>query len=210
MSRPHLFIGNKRTSTWSLRPWLVLKKAGLDFDETLIPLNTARTQPQISEISPGNTVPVLHLGTTRIWDSLAICEWAAEQVPSLWPADPHLRARARTAASVMHSGFFALRDQCPMDLCRTPSPIALSAATQADIARMQALWAEMKTGEGPWLFGDWSIADAFFTPVADRFRAYAVELDDLAQAYCDTLLNDVTFAEWKAAADQEDYPIPYA
>ncbi|WP_291843165.1 glutathione S-transferase family protein [Maricaulis sp.] len=207
--RPVLYIGNRRFSTWSLRPWLVLKKAGIAFDETLIPLYNSETRKAVSAISPGGTVPALHTRNAVVWDSLAIAEWAAEQVPGLWPAHQGLRARARAAVAMMHSGFPALREACPMDLCRAPSAIALTDRARIDIAAVQALWHEVKCVDGPWLFGDWSIADAFYTPVAARFHAYAIPLHAGAQDYCDTLLADEHYRDWHAAAQAETFPNPY-
>ncbi|WP_300555133.1 glutathione S-transferase family protein [Maricaulis sp.] len=209
MSKPRLFIGNRRFSSWSLRAWQVLRKSGLDFEEVLVPLDDVDTRSTISEISPGGTVPALHTEDGVIWDSLAICEWAAEQVPSLWPASAPLRHRARSAASAMHAGFFALRQHCPMDLGREPAAIELNDATRMDIALMQALWHDVATRPGPYLFGEWSIADAFFTPAATRFRTYAVDLHSEAQAYCDQLLADEDFLAWEAGALEEDFPNPY-
>jgi len=200
-----LYIGNRRTSSWSLRGWLVMAKSGLDFDTELVLLDQDDTHDRLAAISPSATVPLLKTEGAAVWDSLAIAEWAAERVPGLWPVDAARRAEARSACAQMHAGFFALRNECPMDLQRAPTAKSLSEAAQRDIATLQALWTRLKTGEGPYLFGAWSIADAVFTPVADRFRAYAIELQPLAQAYCDTLLNDETFALWKAAALQETY-----
>jgi len=207
MSRPVLFIGDKRLSTWSMRPWLALKKAGIEFEERMIRLDRPETRAAIEAVSPGGTVPVLHDGLhgseTAIWDSLAICEWAAERAPALWPADPGLRARARSAACWMHDGVPALRQECPMDLQRTPAPIALSEAARRDLAALEALWAALKTGEGNFLFGAWSIADAMFAPVATRVRDYALPVGAAAQAYCDRLLAEECFGDWQAAARAE-------
>ncbi|OLF79797.1 hypothetical protein AWH62_15615 [Maricaulis sp. W15] len=206
---PVLYIGNRRFSSWSLRAWLVLKRAGIAFDDTLIPLNERETRKAVSAISPGGTVPALHTRNAVIWDSLAISEWAAEQVPELWPAHEGKRGRARAAVSMMHSGFLALRQACPMDLARRPSPISLNDPTRTDIAAVQALWHEVKSVDGDWLFGDWSIADAFFTPVAARFHAYDIPLHAEAQAYCDTLLADGHYREWHEAARAETFANPY-
>ena len=206
---PVLYIGNRRFSSWSLRPWLVLKRAGIAFDEVLIPLYGADSRKAISAISPGGTVPALHTRNAVIWDSLAIAEWAAEQVPQLWPSHEGQRARARAAVAMMHSGFTALRATCAMDLARTPAAIALTDQARSDIAAVQALWQEVKCVDGPWLFGDWSIADAFYTPVAARFHAYDIPLDARAQDYCDTLLADGHYRDWLAAARAETFPNPY-
>lgn len=208
MVTPVLFIGNKRLSSWSLRAWLVLRKAGLPFEENLIPLDTPETRQALSAISSGGTVPALHTRNARIWDSLAIAEWAAEQVPGLWPSHEGQRALARAAVAQMHSGFAALRAQCPMDLQRSPSPIALDAAAKCDIAAVQALWNDVRCLDGPFLFGAWSIADAFFTPVATRFRTYEIPLHAAAQDYCDALLADAEYLAWHEAAQHEDFAAP--
>lgn len=209
MRAPLLHIGNRRFSSWSLRAWLVMRKAGLAFEENLVPLNEAGTRQALSAISPGGTVPALHMRNAVIWDSLAICEWAAEQAPEVWPSHEGQRGQARAAVAMMHAGFMALRETCPMDLCRTPSAIMLTDATQLDVARIQALWHDVKSVDGPWLFGRWSIADAFFTPVAARFYAYDIPLHAEAQAYCDTLLADEDYRVWHQAAQAETFANPY-
>ena len=209
METPILYIGNRRFSSWSLRAWLVMKKAGLAFDAALVPLDQADTRQALSAISPGGTVPALHTRNAVIWDSLAICEWAAEQAPELWPVHEGQRGRARSADAMMHAGFMALLETCPMDLYRSPSAIMPSDATQLDIARLQALWHDVKSVDGPWLFGRWSIADAVFTPVAARFYAYDIPLHAEAQAYCDTLLADEDYRVWHQAAQAETFANPY-
>jgi glutathione S-transferase len=211
-----LVIGTKAWSSWSLRPWLALKRTGAPFTETLVELR--RDDLSTAEIlrhSPSGKVPVLKFapeeGGGAVWDSLAICEYLADRYPEagLWPADPLRRAVARSAAAEMHSGFAALRNQCPMDLAlRTRAD--LSPETQADVRRIVALWRELREaasadGADPFLFGGFTIADAFYTPVATRFRSYGVELtrygdDGVAQAYADALLATPDFLEWEAAA----------
>jgi glutathione S-transferase len=209
MADPQLYIGNKRYSSWSLRAWLVLKKSGLEFKESFIALDQAATRSTISKVSPGGTVPVLHTDDAVIWDSLAIAEWAAEQVPALWPEHAGVRARARAASCAMHAGFYALRETCPMDLGRVMPDRDLSDETRADVAAVQALWHDVASPDGPWLFGRWSIADAFFAPLATRFRTYGIPLHAAAQDYCDALLADEDFLTWQAGADREEFPNPY-
>lgn len=208
MSRPVLHIGNKRLSSWSLRPWLALKKAGIEFDEHVIPLDQEETRERLLALSPAATVPVLETADGNVWDSLAICEWAAEQSPALWPKDTALRARARAIAASMHSGFSALRSELPMDLQRDKAARDMSVACWADIERIQALWAHVKTGEGPFLFGEWSIADAFFTPVATRFDTYQVPISTDAAAYVGALLSDPVYTDWHEAARLETWDAP--
>lgn len=207
-----LVIGTKKWSTWSLRPWLAMKRSGLPFTETLIELRQEnnRTEAEIKPHSPSGLVPALKLGPDEggaiLVDSLAICEFLAEKAPGLWPADPILRALARSAAAEMHSGFASLRGECPMALEVEPRAVELSEATQKNIRRIVELWLYMldRSG-GPFLAGDWSIADAFYTPVATRFRTYGVKLTDYgddgrAGAYAGLLLEQPDFLEWEAAA----------
>jgi len=205
-----LVIGTKRWSTWSLRPWLALKRTGAPFTETLIVLRQAdhQTEAAILPHSPSGMVPALKDGDLLIWDSLAICEYLAEKFPDarLWPADPGLRALARAAASEMHSGFQSLRGECPMALEMAPKVATLSEATQKNIRRIVALWSELLTRSGgPFLAGEWSIADAFYAPVATRFRTYGVHLSDYGDdgrcgTYMTRLLATPEFLEWEAAA----------
>ena len=204
-----LVIGSKRWSSWSMRPWLALKRTGAAFEERLIRLyqEEGHTRAQILPHSPSGRVPALKTGRMVIPESLAICEYLAEAFPGarLWPEDPDLRALGRGAASEMHAGFRALRLECPMDLARPVEAVALSDEAQADIARVQALWSDLLARSGgPFLLGDWSNADAFFTPVATRFRTYAVEVGrpELA-AYMDRLLTWPDFLEWEAAGRLE-------
>jgi len=204
-----LIIGTKAWSTWSLRPWLVLRKSGAPFEELLVQLRWDGASEAIAAVSPSKRVPVLRDGELVVWDSLAICEYVAERHPEagLWPADPAARAVARAAAAEMHSSFGALRNAYPMDLTlrtvKAPEP-----EVSADIARIVALWRDCRsrfgTG-GPWLFGRWSIADAFFAPVATRFRTYGADLaahgdDGVAAAYVKTALADPDFLAWEADA----------
>jgi glutathione S-transferase len=203
-----LVIGTKKWSTWSLRPWLVLKRSGLEFTETLVEL---RQQDNASEAairrhSPSGLVPVLKDGDLVVWDSLAISEYVAEKAGGLWPKDAAARAQARAAAAEMHSGFSSLRGECPMALEVAPKSVTLSEATHKDVRRIVALWNEMlgRYG-GPFLAGEWSVADAFFTPVATRFRTYEVKLSDFGDSgaagqYAQRLLEQPEFLEWEAAA----------
>ena len=204
-----LIIGTKAWSTWSMRPWLVLKAVGAAFDETLIPLRQENNVSAAAIVahSPSGLVPALKEGAMTIGDSLAICEYLAERFPEagLWPADPVARAYARAAAAEMHSGFSSLRGECPMDLAATPRAVTLSEATHKDIRRIVALWnGLLDRFGGPWLGGaGWGIADAMFTPVATRFRTYGVRLADFgdaggAAAYGARLLARPEFLAWEA------------
>lgn len=204
-----LVIGTKRWSSWSLRPWLVLKRAGVDFAEIEIELRRAdATGDEIGRISPSRLAPALRDGDLVIWDSLAICEYLAEKFPDakLWPDDPSLRALGRSACAEMHSGFQALRSECPMALDEPPRALELSEAAEKSVRRIVALWtALLARSHGPFLLGAWSIADAFYTPVATRFRTYGVKLADYgdagaAQAYSERLLETPEFLAWERAA----------
>lgn len=208
MAKPVLHIGNKRLSSWSMRPWLVLRKAGIDFDENLVPLDQDETHETLRALSPAATVPVLAAGEVTIWDSLAIAEWAAERTPALWPADADLRARARAVTASMHSGFAALRRDLPMDLQRPVGGTDVSVQAWRDIEAVFAMWDSCPRGGDGFLFGDWSIADAFYTPVATRFRTYAIDLPAEAQAYVDLLLSDAEYLAWEKAGLAETLHAP--
>lgn len=203
-----LVIGTKTWSTWSLRPWLALKRTGAPFKQTVIALRQAEvTEAEIARHSPSKLVPVLKDGELTIWDSLAICEYLAERFPQarLWPEDPALRALARAAAAEMHSGFSSLRGECPMDLGLVKKA-DISEATQKDVRKIVERWNQLlKRSGGPFLLGEWSIADAFYTPVATRFRSYGIHPSDYgdtgaAGAYGERLLETPEFLAWEADA----------
>ena len=204
-----LVIGTKRWSSWSLRPWLALKRTGAPFQEIEVQLRQGEaTSAEIGKISPSRLAPALRDGDLVVWDSLAICEYLAEKFPeaSLWPADPALRAIGRSAVAEMHSGFQALRGECPMALDEEPRELEISEATQKNVRTIVERWNQLLTRSGgPFLLGEWSIADAFYTPVATRFRTYGIKLGDHgdpgpAQAYADRLLATPEFLEWERAA----------
>jgi len=203
-----IVVGTKKWSSWSLRPWLALKHTGEPFKETLVQLRHAeQSEAEIRKHSPSGLVPCLKDGDVVVWDSLAICEYLAERFPAakLWPADPAARALGRSAAAEMHSGFASLRGECPMEL-DTLKVAELSEATQKNVRRIVELWSELLTRfSGPFLVGEWSIADAFYTPVATRFRSYGVHLSDDGDdgrcgAYAQRLLETPEFLEWERAA----------
>jgi glutathione S-transferase len=210
---PHLlYIGYKNYSSWSLRPWLCLRWAGIAFEERIVPLDRpgyGRQQiAEIKAVSPSGTVPALHVDASPeklvIWDSLAIAEWAAERVEpgALWPSDSALRAQARAATCEMHSGFAAVRRDLPMNIRRRcESQPDWPEDTQRQLRRIVDLWTglrERHAALGPFLFGQRSIADAFFAPMATRLRTYAAPVPALAQRYCDTVLADADFRAWEA------------
>lgn len=220
MAKPALYIGNKNYSSWSIRAWLALRWAGIEFDEIVIPLGMTgygkSAIPEILQASPSGRVPVVHVGEARIYDSMAICEWAHEQAPAagLWPADATKRALARATAAEMHAGFAALRRDLPMNIRRRldASP-ALGADTNSDIARVIELWTTLRAehaSAGVFLFGARSIADAMFAPVATRFRTYAIALPEAASAYCEAIFADPDFRTWETDANAEPWAITQA
>ncbi len=205
-----LVIGNKNFSSWSLRPWLLLKQAGLPFREISVRLRQADTKAQILAHSPSGKVPALIDGDLTVWDSLAICEYLAEKASlnhvDLWPADPKARAEARSVSAEMHSGFAALRQHMSMEVAASRPGEVQTPEVLADIARIAALWTSCRerfAAAGPFLFGDFSVADAMYAPVAFRFHTYGVELPPLAAAYRDTLLALPAMQEWAAGARAE-------
>jgi glutathione S-transferase len=211
VTTPILYIGNKNYSSWSMRPWLALHWGGIEFEERVMALGQEGhgqgLNREIGAVSPTGRVPALHVGDIVIYDSLAICEWAAEWQNSLWPEDPDARALARSAAAEMHSGFPDLRRALSMNLKRqmTRAP-DWDAPTRRDLQRLIDLWSELRTrfgGHQPYLFGVRTIADAFYAPVATRLRTYAVTLPTAAQAYCETIFADAAFKEWERGALQE-------
>jgi len=215
-----LIIGNQDFSTWSLRPWLVLRRCGAAFTMREVPLYGPGSREAVAAISPTGKVPVLVVDGETLWDSMAIAVWCVERYPEaeLWPADTQARWLARSVTCEMHSGFMALRSECGMGPDdkgvihtmvgpdRAPPPS--SEAVAADVRRLVQIFLQMRGrfgAGGPYLFGAWSIPDAFFTPVATRFRHYQIDLaahgdDGTAAAYCDALLAQPDFLEWSAEA----------
>jgi len=208
----HLWIGNRNYSSWSLRGWLCLRWSGIEFGETLVDLDQPgygeRCIADVLAVSPSGLVPVLRVGDETIWDTLAIAEWAAEATQSepLLPADAMARALMHAAVGEMHAGFAALRRELPMNITRRCRAHDLSAAAVADVTRIDQLWTGLRqryAASGPYLFGTRSMADAFYLPVATRFRTYGVVLSAPAQAYCEALLADTDFRAWERAAAGE-------
>jgi glutathione S-transferase len=208
-----IVIGDKNYSSWSLRPWLALKQCGVPFEEERIRLRQPESKAAIFRHSPSGKVPALKTDVGVICDSLAIVEYLAEQHPEarLWPEDRGARAAARAVSAEMHSSFAALRNDMPMDLLsRLPMP-ELSEALEANIGRVVAIWQETRArfGQGgPFLFGDFTNADAMYAPVATRFRTYGVPLDrygddGTAARYVDTLYAMPAMAEWTRGAEAE-------
>lgn len=206
MSDRLLVIGNHNYSSWSLRPWLVLKHLGLPFRLERIPLDQPETAAAISRHSPAGRVPVLVEGTITVWDSLAIIEHLAERHPVLWPTDPAARGMARSITAEMHSGFSALRNELPMNIRASGRKVTPSPEARADVARIVAIWTEARErfgAAGPWLFGGFSAADAMFTPVASRFRTYGIAVPAPLGTLQDTLLGSPAMREWTSLAEAE-------
>lgn len=209
-----LVIGSKNLSSWSLRPWLLLRQIGLAFEEVLIPLRQPDSHARLIAASPSGKVPILVLGDIKVWDSLAICEFLAEHDPSLWPADSAARAMARSVTAEMHSGFSALRTFLPMDFtARFGPPGKLLTPVRTDIERVLAIWTECRRRhgqDGPFLFGAFSIADAMFAPVCSRFTTYAIALDPVSSEYVERVMSLPAMREWAqdAAAEVSGVPRP--
>lgn len=196
-----------------MRPWLALHWGGVAFDEQLIPLGGqgyGRSEiAAVRAVSPSGRVPALHVGDVVIYESLAICEWAAEQAPALWPKDALVRAEARAVACEMHAGFSAMRRDLSMNVRRRlQAAPPLPADTQTDLVQLFATWERLlQRFGGPFLFGSRTIADAMFAPMATRLRTYAVPTPPLAQAYCDAIFADDAFQAWERAAHEETWII---
>lgn len=206
-----LVLGNKNYSSWSMRPWMALKGAGIAFDEVVIPLYTGDADKQrILKYSPAGKVPILVDGAVTVWDSLAIIEYLAEKFPDkgFWPVDTAGRAHARSISAEMHSGFMALRNECSMNIKRPVHKRTLSADAKANAQRVQEIWSECrKTYGGPFLFGAFSGADAMYAPVVHRFRIYGVEVTGAAADYMSVMQAHPAFAQWSADALKETWAI---
>lgn len=202
-----IVVGNKKYSSWSLRGWLGVKLSGAPFEEIVVPLDMPETAENIRKHSPSGRVPCLIDGSTSVWDSLAICEYLAEKFPQagLWPADPALRALARSVSAEMHSGFVDLRNDCSMRIVETRPYKPLRAEVQRDVDRIVAIWEEcLRRSGGPSLFGQKpTIADAFYAPVVSRFRTYSIPVSAPAQKYCETVWSWPALQEWVTAARAE-------
>ena len=202
-----LYIGNKNYSSWSLRPWLLLRHFAIPFREHMVSVAGRDYNPELKPLSGNARVPCLHEDGFQVWESIAIAETLAERYPQMWPEDARARARARSISAEMHAGFAKLRTAMPMNLKlklkgKPPTP-----EVQRDIDRIVEIWTEARTqfatNEGPYLFGEFSVADAMYAPIVWRFHVYNVALPPLAAAYRDTLLAHPAMQEWYAAALHE-------
>jgi glutathione S-transferase len=205
-----LLIGSKNYSSWSLRPWIFLRKAAFEFTEQIVYFDESGYQAQIAALSPSRRVPLLIDAGIKIWDSLAICEYAAELTGRGLPSDRMARARARCVAAEMHSGFQALRNECPMNVRARNRRVPLTPGLQTDVSRIDEIWSGCRKehgGGGSWLFGDFSIADAMFAPVFFRFQTYGATLSPASQTYLSHALQDPDLRDWQDAASQEGRPL---
>ena len=217
-----LYIGNKNYSSWSMRPWVLLTQAGIPFEEVMVRFDSfavgSKFKNTMSSISPTGKVPALVdtsvAGDLKIWDTLAIAEYAAEQFPekSLWPKDKAARAIARSICAEMHAGFTGLRSHCAMNIEASLPDIGQivwrdQPAVQADVKRIVALWSELlQKYQGPMLFGDFSAADAYFAPVCMRFNTYALPLPKNIAAYAQRVTALPSIQAWiKAALAENDF-----
>ena len=210
----HLIIGNKNYSSWSFRPWFAMKVASIEFQETVISLETTDFKARITKMSGAGKVPVLIDGDVNIWESLAILEYLAEKFPAagLWPRDAAARAHARAICSEMHAGFQPLRRQLPMNVRRPVIPRQIDPDAQADVARIDAIWNECRSrfgAAGPFLYGAFGAADAMYAPVVWRFHTYAVEVSATARDYMHALMALPAWKEWRDAAHREPWVLPH-
>ena len=210
----HLIIGNKNYSSWSFRPWLAMKVAGIAFEETVISLDAPDFKSRLLAMSGAGKVPVLIDGDVRVWESLAILEYLAEKFPAaaLWPHDAAARAHARAIASEMHAGFAALRRQLPMNVRRPAKPHPIEPDAAADVARIDAIWRECRTrfgAGGPFLYGAFGAADAMYAPAVWRFHTYAIGVSAAASAYMRAVMALPAWSEWREAARREDWVLPH-
>ncbi|MEQ5184647.1 glutathione S-transferase family protein [Providencia rettgeri] len=201
-----LWIANKNYSSWSLRPWILLKALQIPFEENICFFENGKSSHEkFSRFSPSGLVPCLIDGDKTIWDSLAICEYVAEDFPQVWPTEKSARAWARCASAEMHAGFTALRQQCPMNVTRNEALTEISHELQGNLNRIQQLWQEgFDKFEGPWLAGKhFTAVDAFFAPVAFRIQSYQLKVNEHAQQWIERIIALPAMQEWKRAAEIE-------
>ena len=211
MSELTLIIGNRNYSSWSLRPWMLLRHLRVTFEEILIQLDTPGFKDEVEKYGPSGRVPVLTHGALSVWDSLAICEYVAEFAGRGWPKDTHARAVARSVSAEMHSGFAHLRMEWPMNARARNRHTPMTPNLEADIDRVDEIWNDCRSrfgASGPWLFGEYSVADAMFAPVVLRFKTYGARVSETARWYLATALEDAALQEWVQAAQGEQRKLP--
>jgi len=209
-----LIIGNKNYSSWSFRPWIAMKVAGIAFEEEVISLDAKDFKARVSKVSGTGKVPALADGAVEIWESLAILEYLAEKFPQarLWPADPAARAHARAVAAEMHAGFVPLRRHLPMNMWRPVLARELPPDVQANVRRIEAMWTDCRTrfgGGSAFLFGAFGAADAMYAPVVSRFHTYGVAVSPIARGYMDAVMALPAWSEWRDAARRETWVLPH-
>lgn len=207
-----LVIANKLYSSWSMRPWLVLRAFGIPFEEVIIPLRQPDSRVRVLEYSPSGKVPALIEGRQTIWESLAIIETIAESFPAMaiWPKDRHARAHARAISNEMHGGFQTIRQACPMNLGARYKAPEMTIQLQANVDRLEAIWSEARTkfgAGGPYLYGEFSAADAMYAPVVTRLDTYSIAVGPETRRYMDTVLQHPDFVAWRTAALKEPWTI---
>ena len=208
MSKLTLIIGNKNYSSWSLRPWVFMKHHQIEFDEKKILLHTETTDEELSQYDSGTKVPILKDGDLEVWDSLAILEYVSEQYceSSGWPHEASARAVARSISAEMHSSFANLRSELPMNCRKQFNRINLSIEAAEEVTRVKEVWRICRTQfgrSGEWLFGEYSIADAMFAPIALRFNGYSIPLEGIEKNYVQSVLDQPCIIEWIAEAKAE-------
>ncbi len=212
-----LVIANKLYSSWSLRPWLVMRALGIPFEETVIPLKRPETKEAIAKYSPSGKVPALIDGDLSIWESLAIIEYLAENKVDkhIWPRNREARAHARAISNEMHGGFLALRQACPMNLAKRFKTPPLSGDASANVARIEQIWRDARArfgarthDSGPYLFGQFTATDAMYAPVVTRLDTYQIPVASDTRAYMDAVLSHASFLQWKKEALTEPWTIP--
>jgi glutathione S-transferase len=210
MSDLMLVIGNKNYSSWSLRPWILLKHLGLPFQEKVIRLQTPEFKDEVAKYGPSGRVPILKHGHVTVWDSLAICEYLAEISGKGWPKNPEARAVARSVCAEMHSGFSNLRMEWPMNARARNRRAPMTPGLESDIDRIQEIWLDCRRrfgSSGPWLFGEYSIADAMYAPVVLRFNTYGTQINETTRWYIAAAIEDSALQEWVLGAKQEPWMI---
>jgi glutathione S-transferase len=210
----HLVIGNKNYSSWSMRPWIALRVTKIPFKETVIPLYKTDSAERIRKFSPAGKVPILIDGDIHVWESLAILEYLAEKFPDagLWPKDAAARALARAIANEMHGGFQALRRECAMNMWHPPKKRELSPEAAANVKRIDEIWSGCRAqfaADGPFLFGQFSAADAMYAPVVSRFHTYMVDVSAASRAYMASMMALPAWNDWFQAALKETWVMPH-
>lgn len=209
-----LVLTNKGYSSWSMRPWMVLKHFEIPFEEIVIPMNRPETRAEMLQHAPSGKCPSLHDGSIHVWDSLAIIEYLAEMYPSfpIWPRGTEARAHARSLSAEMHSGFIALRSECPMNIRRPRRGIKVSGDALADVKRIDEAFVEARMrfgGAGAFLFGEFSAADAMFAPVVNRFDTYDLPVSDTTRAYMAAMKALPAWQQWERDAHAEPWRVEH-